>query len=273
MLTSIRHLDSLSPAELEQMRLRASGLYGIWYKWREDDIANNGNRLVPIQLHNSKKRLPGVHASEISKCQRMVAYSMKGLSKVSKVSVKSQCIFDLGHCIHGIIQHEWHEVCKGTPGLHFEDEVQISPKLGGVAARYNIFSHTDGIFTFTHNDVAYLRVGLEIKTMNPDEYKSLSVPKEEHIEQAHVYMATLDVPFFWFMYVNKSNAQRTESKGAFLIRWNPYVWQKIEQTIVSTEAIVAAGAMPERTEGYGCTTCSYSWSCVPEYLSRYKDRD
>jgi CRISPR/Cas system-associated exonuclease Cas4 (RecB family) len=274
-LTSIAHLDRLRAAEIEQYKMRASGLFGHWKQWREWDIANNGNRDVLIQLRNSKHRLPGVHASEISKCQRMVAYSMKGLSKVSKTSVKSQGFFDLGHCVHGIIQYEWYEVCKWLGGdqLRFVDEANISPKLGGLAARYNIFSHSDGVFTFVHGGVPYLRAGLEIKTMAPDEYKGLSAPKEDHIEQCHVYMATLDIPFYWLMYVNKSNMQRTESKGAFLIQWNPLIWQKIEQTIISTEQIVSSGAMPERTESYGCTTCAYSWSCVPEYLAKYKERD
>lgn len=225
-------------------------------------------------------RPPGVHASEVSGCQRRFVYSLRGEPAVRKAPAKMKNIFQIGHLVHSLLQKSFHRFGRTERAkrkVTFRDEVSIDPHTNTVARTYNIYSSCDGVFTFWQNDegvwTPYMRIGLEIKTMGPDEFKGLTAPKQEHIEQAHIYMACLDLPATWLLYVNKSNGQTLPPSGNFLVHYRAKTWDKLTSRIESAYDHVGCNTLPEREEDFPCTWCPYAKSCEPAYLKRYAERE
>lgn len=215
-------------------------------------------------------RVPGVHASEVSGCPRKMVYSMRGEPKTNSPDPKMKRIFNVGHLSHELFQREFHRFAGASGGrITFQDEVPIDPFTNTMAHKWDIYSSCDGIFTYwsepygTQPPIPVLRMGLEIKSMNPEDFKKLTSPLEEHIEQAHVYMACLDLPIMWLLYFNKSNFQHTKAEGAFLVKFNPERWKILERRFERAHEHVGEGTLPDREEGFSCKICPYQDACQP----------
>lgn len=223
-------------------------------------------------------RAPGIHASELNKCVRQTYYSVIALEKQNSTSVNMRRRFHIGHAVHEMVQKELHKLAAKLQAeeiaaqngwyLQFEDEVRVSPKHQALAEKYKIHSSCDGVFTFREleHGEPVLRVGLEIKTENPDGYEKLTKPKQEHIEQVHIYMACLDLPLVWFFYMNKGNQNTTSSSAPWLIPFDPQIWGNLEVRAQEVIAHEIAGTEPRREEGHHCSFCPYSWKCQPASL-------
>lgn len=213
-------------------------------------------------------RAPGIHASEIGMCERRVVYSIRNMEKRGSLKKNWRQRFQFGKQIHSLIQADFHALARKSQGLiRFEDEVPVSPKYQAIARELNIHSHCDGVFTFYDDPLgpAVLRVGLEIKTESPDEYKKLEEPKEQHVEQAHIYMKCLDLPLMYFMYVNKGNQNNTPSIEPYLVRFNPNIWDRLEAKCRRLLKVAKGVELPERTESILCDFCPYAWTCEPNF--------
>lgn len=224
-------------------------------------------------------RPPGVHASEVSGCARKLVYSIRGEPSVRKAPAKMKNIFQLGHLVHGMVQkslHRFSKVKHPSRKITFRDEVSIDPFTNETARIYNIYSSCDGVFTFWDNSSGvwepYLRIGLEIKSMGPDEFKTLAGPKLEHVEQAHIYMRCLDLPATWLLYVNKSNGAIVPPSGNFLVPYRPKTWDKLSARIETAFDHVGCKTLPEREEDFPCTWCPYAHTCKPKYLDKFNER-
>lgn len=248
----------------------------------EDDVAKlieQASRLstqyeayVEEDAGDGHTRHPGIHASEVSGCQRKIVYSLnsEGRQEQSKNVWKRR--FKVGHAIHDMFQRDFEKMAKKSNfAITFQSEVPIAPTLQIKAAEWQIYSHCDGVFTIreTWDGPAIARVILEIKTASPDEFDKLKGPKPEHIEQAHVYMSCLDIPLTWFLYYNKGNQNYTPSTNtSFLIRYNPEKWTELEKRFEQVHTHVHLKTLPDRTESIVCEFCPFSWTCKPKYLER-----
>jgi hypothetical protein len=251
------------------------------------EMARQLSKLYDDFLENFKEdkshRPAGIHASELNKCLRQTYYSVIALEKKNITSLNMRRRFHMGHAVHDMVQRELHKMAAMAQAeqvaqqngwyLEFEDEVKVSPAHQELAEKYKIYSSCDGVFTFReleHGDPV-LRVGLEIKTENPDSYDKLTGPKKEHVEQVHVYMACLDLPLVWFFYMNKGNQNTTPSSSPWLLPFNPQVWFALEQRAQTVLQHEAAGSEPLREEGNHCGFCPYEWKCNPPSRSRQKN--
>ncbi len=238
------------------------------------------DEMLEIDIEPPGHRAPGLHASELSRCVRMTYYSAVPIEKQKSTSAKMQRKFDIGHAVHALTQRDLHRLAaihqaeelarKNGWYLEFEDEVPVSPRYQELARKYRFHSSCDGVFTFREaaNAEPILRVGLEIKTENPDSYDELKAPKEDHIKQTHIYMAALDLPLMWFFYMNKGNQNTTPSYAPWLIPFDSKVWNELEMRAQEVLDHVAQGMAPRREEGFHCTFCPYSWECQPPSLIR-----
>jgi hypothetical protein len=230
------------------------------------------------EMEDKHDRPAGIHASEISKCYRQAVYTMKGEKKIkgaqSSGDVEGKAywkkIFDTGSAIHAMIQGHLEQMAikSNFPTatewvLDFEQEVRINPTLQPLAAKWDIHSSCDGAFTFYAKRQPQLRVGLEIKTSKDSEFQKLREPKPEHVEQAHVYMAALDIPLFWLLYFNKDNANITPSEPPWLLPFDSKLWAKLESRFASWKVHVQDGTLPEQMPGMHCGFCPYKWTCKP----------
>lgn len=231
------------------------------------------------------KRKPGIHASELYPCLRKGVYSMNLTPPRRRVSKFWLQRFKVGSALHAMMQDDFHRMAKRSQkheamriaqkqadeldlDLFFEDEVQVSPAHQQLAAHYQMHSSADGVFTFAdrnHGEVV-MRVGLEIKTESPDEYAKLKEPKPEHMRQAHLYMAALDLPLMWFFYMNKGNQNNTNSESPYLVVWDPLIWQEVEGRMQIIHEHVRLKTLPERNEGIFCEFCPWNYTCEPPNL-------
>lgn len=248
------------------------------------DLARTLSKMYDTLLEtweeDASHRAPGVHASELIKCVRQTYYSVIALEKQNSTSINMRRRFHMGHAIHEMVQRELHKMAAKAQAeeiaqrngwyLQFEDEVKVSPKYQELAAKYQIQSSCDGIFTFREleHGEPILRVGLEIKSENPDGYEKLNGPKKEHIEQMHVYMACLDLPLVWFFYMNKGNQNTTPSTSPWLLPFDPKVWQALEVRAQEVLDHEARGVEPRREEGHHCSFCPYVWKCQPPSMMK-----
>lgn len=228
--------------------------------------------------HGAKARASGIHASEMSgECRRPVWYSLKNVERVDReLDPFWKKRFRIGHMYHAMIQEDWRRICEKKGGLmSFEKEVKIAPELQAIAAQYDIQSSSDGVITFRahpHGE-AVLRVGLEIKTESPDQFKELKGPKDQHLRQTCVYMRCLDVPLLWTMYVNKGNQNIVPSKPPFLFPFDFKLWGQIESETREVIHLATINQIPDRVESIGCEFCGFSGTCKPDSLARKARRD
>lgn len=218
-------------------------------------------------------RRGGVHASEVSKCLRRLVYSLHpGPRPSRKISRTWRRKFQLGHAVHDMLQKSFHHWARSSGYLvQFLDEVPIEPHLQKLAGALNINSNTDGVFSLRDPDTLQetVRVLLEIKSINGTDFKSLTAPYPDHVEQAHVYMACLRVPYVWMLYWDKATHAYTPSHHpAFLLEFDPAIWAELEDRIVKAHAMAEDGVLPDRSEGIHCEFCPWSGQCDPKFLRR-----
>lgn len=227
-----------------------------------------------------RMRPPGIHASEMSKCQRLFVYSMRGEPKTTKSSnAKMQQVFDIGKLVHAKVQRDFHKMAARSQGrVRFMEEVPIEPYTNALAKMWTVYSSADGLLEFWERNPetgaphVILRVVVEIKTINPAEYTELKKPSAEHVEQTHLYMACLDAPLAWVLYVNKSNGAQTPAEPPWVYEFDDAVWAKLEERFDKAYDHVHLRTLPDREEGFGCEWCPYADACAPEYLKRKKSR-
>jgi CRISPR/Cas system-associated exonuclease Cas4 (RecB family) len=254
--------DLLAPDALDRIE-EAKELGALYHEYLSD-------------LKDGSVRHPGIHASEISKCYRQAVYTMKGEPKVfdSSDSVETRAywkkVLDHGTWLHDMVQTHFHDMARNSnQRITFQSEVKLHPSAQPLAARWNIHSSCDGLFTFhVRNPTTWrfdpvLRVGLEIKSSKDSEFSKLKEPKPEHIEQVHVYMAVLDVPLFWVMYFNKDNQNITPATPPWLVRFDRRLWERLEQRFANWEEHIAKGTLPDPMPGPHCSFCGYKTVCNP----------
>ena len=255
---------------------------------------NQAKRLATIydtyvnMMQDGHSREPGIHASELYPCMRQAVYSVGGTPRQPNVSKFWKQRFKVGSRLHSMYQEDFHGMAKASIKhemfqhalrvamemdcfMEFDDEVRVRPELQPLAAYYKIYSSCDGVFRFYDSSTRelVLRIGLEIKTASPDEYKELKGPKEEHMRQAHLYMGCLDLPLMWFLYTNKGNQNNTKSEAPYLVVYRPEIWSELELRFQAVHAAVQAQVLPPRVETVVCEFCAWSYTCKPSNARGY----
>jgi len=240
---------------------------------------------VNTEEDDSHLRAPGIHPSEFSSCLRKTTYSLHNYAKKSSINKFWRQRFKVGHAIHNMVQTDFAKLSRRTLKyarqaakerdwvLEFEREVQISAEFQPLAKALHLEGHCDGIFTFreTPHGPAILRIGAEIKTESPAEFEKLTAPRPDHIKQAHLYMAALDLPLMWFFYFSKGTQNNTNSEQPWLIPFDPNEWHDVEERCRLALDIYDKKELGPRQESIACSFCSYSWTCQPASLQPGKN--
>jgi hypothetical protein len=224
-----------------------------------------------ITKSRGKDRLPGIHASEVHGCKRKIVYSLLAYPPKENLAKGWRQRFQVGHAVHDMLQTDFENMAKASGGLlEFQREALVTPETNALAQKWFVNSACDGIFTEYDcpGGDPVLRYGLEIKTEAMDGFDKLKAPKESHIWQAHVYMACLDLPAFWFLYMNKNNQNTTGSEGEFFVLWDPKVWATLEARFAECHDFAERFVFPEREESMLCQFCGFSYTCQPPSLTR-----
>jgi hypothetical protein len=242
-----------------------SGMYDRFLDQDDDPVSFN------VGWGASSARPGGVHASEISGCQRKAVYSLMDTPRQGAISAFWKRKFHTGHLVHALIQNDLERLCAKSNGLYsFEPEVKISPELQPLAAKWDIHSSSDGVFVFHDGNYGppLMRVNLEIKSEAPNGWEDLKEPKPEHREQATLYMACLDVPITWTLYYNKGTQAIVKSEHPWLFTFDHHLWASMEARIVQRRENARLKVLPEPLEGIQCEFCPYAYTCDPKYLKQ-----
>jgi hypothetical protein len=267
-LTSIADL-SRPQEELAPLIDAATKLSSMYF---EHVATRDESYTYEVDIKGGGTRAAGIHASEVSNCLRQLVYAVAGTERKPTGSATNMLMrFNIGHAVHALIQNDFRQMYKKS-GIYFEDELSIHPGLGGAAEEWNIHSSCDGVFTWFEDRTVIMRMGLEIKTASPGEFEKLREPKQMHLEQAHVYMACLDLPMMWFLYYNKGNSNITTSYPPFLVKFNPALWEQLEIRFTKAIHLAETNREPARDEGMYCSWCPFSWACEPEIVKRSKQQ-
>lgn len=240
---------------------------------RASQLSEDYENFLDNAVSDGHTRAPGLHASEISGCQRKAFYSLKGTprDKTTPAAIWRRR-FATGHAIHRMFQEDFERYGYANKHITFEAEVPIKPcPEQPLAAKWDIMSSCDGVFTIRDHALgpSILRVGLEIKTESPTSFEKRRAPDPKHVEQAHIYMACLDVPLMWFLYYNKGNQNYTGSYlEKFLVPFDPALWARLEERFEALHLAVLQDAPPPREESLACEFCAFASTCKPKYLTQ-----
>ena len=262
--------DLNQPQEvLEPLMKKAFEVSELYSKYLEEAHSSYSYK---VHIGGDSERASGIHASEMSRCMRLLVYSIRGEQRIHNPNAAwMRKRFKIGHAVHAMIQNDFKRMAANSNGtMHFEEEVEIHPDLGGPSAVWNLRSHCDGRFTFFENDEPILRIGLEIKTKSGPEFAKLQKPESDHIEQTTLYMAALDVPLMWVLYYNKSNSNITPSTPPWLYRFNHQLWEALEIRFAKAQHMAQSNQDPDRVEGIHCSWCPFFQKCQPENLKKAK---
>jgi hypothetical protein len=247
-------------SEIQELRNRATMLSTLYENW------------LMKSDQGEHTREPGIHASEITGCERRITYSILGTERKSSTDNIWKKRFKMGHAVHALLQTDFGRMAVDSGfAISFQDEIPISPTRQAVAAKWNIYSHCDGVFILrdSWDGAPVLRIGLEIKTASPTEFDKLMQPKPEHIEQVTTYMACLDIPLMWVLYWNKGSQLMTGTDTPnFLVPFDPAVWSTLEARFERVHTAAALNTLPPQEEGVRCEFCAFSWTCKPAYLTK-----
>ena len=246
-LTSIADLEVQGALALEGLAQELSKLYDSFL----DDFPENG-----------EDREPGVHATELNTCMRQVVYTLWQTSKRGLVDRMWRKKFQVGHALHDMLQTHFAMMAARSNGrLTFEKEVRVQDTPLG--RELCLASSCDGTFTFWENQLPLVRVGVELKSKSPEEYAKLKAPEEKHVQQAHLYMAALDLPLVWFLYWNKGKEQFTPSLKPYLVRFDHTIWARLEARARMSLDFAEQGKLPDPEVSMSCQWCQYAWTCNP----------
>jgi CRISPR/Cas system-associated exonuclease Cas4 (RecB family) len=247
-------------------------MYDNFIKTDEENVS------FEVGWHGAKARSAGIHASELSgECRRPVWYSLKGTER-SDIDLDPfwKKKFRVGHVYHAMVQEDWRRMCEKSDGmLTFESEVRISPELKGMAEQYGIQSSCDGRINFHDfpGGPPVMRLGIEIKTESPDQFKDLKEPKLQHRRQTCVYMRCLDVPLMYTQYINKGTQNIVPSKPPWVFSFDFNLWNEIESEAKQVIHLATINELPPRKEGIWCEFCGYNQTCQPDALAKKAKRD
>ena len=272
-LVTIEDLEREPPDVVAGYMKWASELGGMLERFIAEDDEDES---FVVSWGSSAKRAAGVHASEISGCQRRTVYTQLGTEKRGQPGAFWKRKFRAGHLYHQLLQRDFHRMCAKTNGLiRFQDEVKIKPELQPIANELDIHSSCDGVFEFL-DDIGgpvIMRVVLEIKSESPNNWPELKAPKPEHLEQVTMYQKVLDIPLAWVFYYNKGTQAVTPSESPWLTYFDHRLWAKIETRVQERREDVRNNRMPDREDGILCEFCPYAWTCDPPYLKKKENME
>ena len=262
-LTTIADLESMREPELRQA-LRHVQLIPRIEAYLED-----------LNMDQHKKETGCFSASDVGStgglslcgqyvmgCGRKMYYRYIGIEAHEHIEPRLRRIFDTGTMIHLQLQDYMTQICKRSDGTEkFEDEKPIDPQTSKAADLLDILSTTDGLYEIVTED--NIRFLVEIKSINTDEFKSMSRAKEEHTVQSTFYMGCLDVPVCVILYYDKN----TSAMAEYAVKFLRPLWDAIVRKLKYVRECALNDQEPPQEPGFHCRTCRYAHVCKPPKMS------
>jgi hypothetical protein len=197
---------------------------------------------------------PYFRPSMIGGCKRSnYFFYMQQKAQPQRHDPKMHRVLKIGSKYHEMIQEELGQ----SLDIYFVPESPVWDQQLAVRG------HTDGILIARDLSVKW---PLEIKTISPDGYKTLTKPKPEHLWQSHIYSA-LHGCFNWIdvLYINKGN----QSTRCFRVPFSQEVWQDIKNWLTMMHHYVDRHEVPR----FQKEECKPDFCGFVEHCLKLKDKE
>ena len=185
------------------------------------------------------------YVSDAGKCSRATFFKFK---KAPREAMEARVLrlFDHGDYIHQLIMRP----LLSMRGIHVvASEVNIPPQelIGGRA---------DAVLS----DGKDLYV-LDIKSMNSMTFKTLTQPKEDHVNQLQLYLHFLDPQKGILLYVNKDTQELKEFVVSYDAKRVQSLLNKLKDLKTKIDANIIPQRIPEWPNNWQCKYCSFKEIC------------
>jgi hypothetical protein len=147
-------------------------------------------------------------------------------------------ILDNGTAVHNVVQDEY---LANDFDFWYVKEPRVKLLIRGAWVK----GSCDGVL-IRRSDM--FRWGVEIKTINHDEFMRLTKPKEEHVFQASIYMNLQNLPWITIIYWDKDKQHLKE----YHVRRNRKMWSEVEERVEYLYSFVESDKLP----AYDKATCN-----------------
>lgn len=166
------------------------------------------------------------HPSALGMCGRFNVYDFTRAPQVRMRDEDDEERFRMGHAVHALVQGAIADMGRvlAPKGIQFsfEAEKPYNPQTDVLFTDFGVGGTTDGVLEIWKPNEWHQRGILEVKSIKDELWKELKGPKDDHMEQAHLYAFRFDCPIMWFWYYNKNTSQRQVFRRVY----DPRVFQR-----------------------------------------------
>lgn len=167
----------------------------------------------------------------------------------SQLNNRLMKILDNGTAVHGVLQR----YIADHPEIWFAPEARIHKVVEGALIR----GSCDGIVIRRSDGY---RWGIEIKTINHNDFMKLTKPKPEHVLQASLYAVMHKVHWITILYWSKDKNTLRE----FPVEFDASRWKETKRRIKRLKTYVDAREIPE----YDKRTCNLEFCSYVEWCRK-----
>ena len=205
--------------------------------------------IIDEVIARKKEKLHYFRPSMLHGCDRQNVFHYVHAPRESKnCNNRLVRILDTGTAIHRLLQGDY---LADTLEYWFAPEVCIYKKINGAWVK----GSSDG--TMIRRSDLY-RFGIEIKTINTDEFKKLQGPKPDHVKQASLYAKCQGLYWISILYFDKNNQNLKD----FAVPYNEAHWLEMKERIGDLYGFVSRKELPAFNPATCDTTfCEYVTHC------------
>jgi len=231
------------------------------------EAARRGLPWLTTHKWNEDRMVGAIHASSFHNTCVMFSYLERmGAKGTHKFGGKTTKIMDLGTVV-GLMINYWQGTRAKDRGYIYTPEVRVSPweeDTQAVAVALMLCGHADGMTIGWPIDKPIL---WEYKSIGRKGFANLTKPSKQYIEQIHIYMACLGIPYCIILYHCKDTGQNLSYK----IHFDNSVWDRIVTKASAINSYAhSIDVDPPRRTGTSCYYCAYYEECDPPIPPRRK---
>lgn len=263
-MIKIRSIRDLTTASIEATMpiLNSFNLGAELMRWS----AIASERSIPWDTQyswNGHRTTHVFHPSALGRgCDYQLYLDLMGAKAVPKIHYSTQCVFDTGTAIEAQLQYYVHTYSM-QHGWVYNSHPKIDPAIQPVASKYSIGGTGDGEGVIAIDGELVASCLYEFKTIRENAYHRVVDPRKSHkgyILQMHAYMACLDLPLGWLVFINKN----VSLIKAFPIFFDNEIWKGVTDRLSKIQMLVEERKKPEKSSvAYTCRECKYLEVCDP----------
>lgn len=212
------------------------------------------------------------HPSSVGSCGRKNVYEYIRAPAIQTIEPESLEIFDLGHAIHELVGNKLLKtgtyLKESNVGYNLRLEVPFDPATDQLFVDFGVGGTTDGVLDIWAATWRQ-RAVVETKSIGLKHFETLTGPKEDHLEQAHIYAYRFDAPIIYVWYYCKNDSRRK----VYRVPYDHSILMRALKKFETWLEHVRNNTLPDRSEDwFACPRCEYRLVCQPSIIRNQSSR-